>query len=455
MLKCCITGGPGAGKSSIMSVLTQVLAERGYKTLICPETASELILNGICPGENISMEKFQELILDKQLLKESIYDTAAECFDQSKLVILYDRGLHDQMAYISKEKFEKLLNKRNHTLTDALAHYDCVFHLVTAADGAPDYYVWNDPTKNDVGNNAARRESPLEAIEKDKLTLNAWIGHPHLRVFDNSTNFAGKVNRVVKELFSVLGEPEPKEIERKFLIEKPSDEAILSLGCISKSNIIQTYLKKTSSETERRVRQRGTTKEGFSFYYTEKTNISNGERVEIEDKISPAEYINYLSEADTSLHQISKTRYCFIYKNKYYEMDIYPFSDKYAILEIELNDINEEIELPNLTIIKEVTNDDRYKNHSLAKNLSLEFEDIKDEPLKKFKEKAWTYEVGREEPEILGSGSTFYNVETTTDEVEAFELLKKAARNYLIRYKKINGIKIIEYYEPYQKIWTR
>jgi len=455
MLKCCITGGPGAGKSSIMSVLTQVLAERGYKTFICPETASELILNGICPGENISLDKFQELVLDKQLLKESIYDTAARCFDQSKLVILYDRGLNDQMAYIDKGKFEKLLKKRNHTLTDALAHYDCVFHLVTAADGAPDYYVWNDPSKEDVGNNAARRESPAEAIEKDRLTLNAWIGHPHLRVFDNSTNFAGKVNRVVKELFSVLGEPEPKEIERKFLIEKPSEEAILSLGCISKSNIIQTYLKKTSPETERRVRQRGTTKEGFSFYYTEKTNVANGERIEIEDKISPTEYINYLSEADTSLHQISKIRYCFIYKNKYYEMDIYPFSDKYAILEIELNDITEEIDLPNLTIIKEVTDDDRYKNHSLAKNLSLEFENINDEPLKKFEEKPWIYETGREEPEILGSGSSFYSVETTKDETEAFRLAKESARNYLVRYKRINGVKITEYYDPYEKKWAR
>ena len=455
MLKCCITGGPGAGKSSIMSVLTQVLAERGYKTLVCPETASELILNGICPGDNIPMDAFQELILNKQLAKEKIYDDAAKYFDSSKLVILYDRGLNDQMAYINKSKFEQLLKGRGLSLTDALAHYDCVFHLVTAADGAPDYYVWNDPTKDAVGNNAARRESPVEAIEKDRLTLNAWIGHPHLRVFDNSTNFAGKVNRVVKELFSALGEPEPKEIERKFLIEKPSEEAILSLGCISKSNIIQTYLKKSTPEIERRVRQRGTPKDGFSFYYTEKTNVSNGERVEIEDKISPSEYINYLSEADTSLHQISKTRYCFIYKNKYYEMDLYPFSDKYAILEIELNDINEEIELPNLTIIKEVTDDDRYKNHALAKNLSLEFETLENEPLKKFEEKPWIYETGREEPEILGSGSSYYSVETTRDEKEAFELFKKCARNYLIRYKKINGVKITEFYDSIKNAWIR
>lgn len=40
MLKSCISGGPCSGKSSIQSVLTQLLAERGYKTIICPETAT-------------------------------------------------------------------------------------------------------------------------------------------------------------------------------------------------------------------------------------------------------------------------------------------------------------------------------------------------------------------------------------------------------------------------------
>ena len=39
--------------------------------------------------------------------------------------------------------------------------------------------------------------------------------------------------------------------------------------------------------------------------------------------------------------------------------------------EIELNDINEPITLPPLYIVKEVTNDESYKNHNLAKTLKL------------------------------------------------------------------------------------
>ena len=371
MIKVCISGGPGGGKSSAQSVLTHVLEDRGYKVLFCPETATELILNGIVPGVNLSLEDFQKFVLDKQLSKEKLYDDIAEYYDKDKLVILYDRGLCDQMAYIEKPLFEAMLNERNMSLTDAYSHYDCVFHLVTAAKGAKEYYVWNDPSKEDCGNNAARSESPEEAIIKDENTMQAWIGHPHLRVFDNATNFDGKIKRVVSELLNVLGEPTPKEIERKFLIKKPSEEVIASLGCVSKTNIIQTYLKQKKAGVERRVRQRGNIRDGFSFYYTEKIDISDGIRDEVEDKISPSEYISLMPEVDTSLHQISKERYCFVYKNRYYEMDIYPFSNTYAILEIELNDINEDIELPPLEIVKDVTNDASYRNNSLAKTMSF------------------------------------------------------------------------------------
>ena len=72
--------------------------------------------------------------------------------------------------------------------------------------------------------------------------------------------------------------------------------------------------------------------------------------------------------ADTSKHSIRKTRYCIIYKNQYFEIDIYPFWNNKAIVEIELNDENEKIEFPKqLKLIKEVTNDKNYRNSELAK----------------------------------------------------------------------------------------
>ena len=73
-------------------------------------------------------------------------------------------------------------------------------------------------------------------------------------------------------------------------------------------------------------------------------------------------------DADTKKHQIRKTRYCLVYKNQYFEIDIYPFWNDKAIVEIELNNENEQIDFPSkLKIIKEVTDDKKYKNSELAK----------------------------------------------------------------------------------------
>lgn len=372
MLKICISGGPGGGKSSCMSVLSQMLAKRGYKTLICPETATELILNGICPGGALSNYQFQEIVFDKQVAKEALYDKVSRYYGD-KTVILYDRGICDQLAYISGEEFDDLLKSRGCCLADVMCHYDAVFDLVTAADGAEEYYQWNDPSKESTGNNPARSESPEEAREKELKTRSAWIGHPHLRIFDNSTDFTGKLKRIVNEVFSLLGEPIPKEVEHKFLICRPSEKEIRSLGCVSSSDIVQTYLKNGNDGSERRIRMRGTKKDGFSFYYTKKKNIEgSATRHEVEDRISPEEYINYLSEADPTLHQIVKTRYCFVYKNQYFELDIYPDEGEFAILELEVNDLNAPFELPPVLTGVSVTGNEYYRNHSIAKRGYLE-----------------------------------------------------------------------------------
>lgn len=372
MLKIVLTGGPCAGKTEILSRLTQILESRGYKIFTIFEAATALILNGIRPCDNISLEEFQQFVLQMQINNEKYFDEAAKYYNDDKVIIFCDRGIMDSCAYIDKETaFKKLLTKHGFTFADVYSRYDAVLHLVTTADGAEKFYQWNDPSKKDTGNNAARSESPEEARIKDRKTLESWIGHPHLRVFDNSTDFDGKVNRVIEEVFALLGEPMPKEIERKFLIKKPTKEQIESLGCISETNIIQTYLKRGDGVAERRIRQRGSEKNGFSFYYTEKTDIESGVRIENERKITPEEYLQLLTEADTTLHQISKVRHCFVYDKKYFEMDIYPFDNEYAIIEIELNDINEHINFPPLDFVKEVTDDVSFRNSEIAKTLSF------------------------------------------------------------------------------------
>lgn len=368
MTKIVLTGGPCAGKTTIMSTLTQFLTDRGYHVFICPETATELIENGICPNEQIPMFEFQKFVMNKQISKENLYNDLSKYYDNDKIIILFDRGIADGNAYCVGNEFKILLDSFNLTKSKMFARYDAVLHLVTTANGAEAFYQYNGSVDC---NNSARRETPEEARQKDDAVLNSWVGHPHLRVFDNSTNFDGKIKRVINEICSILGVPVPKEIERKFLIKYPDENVFNQLSCISKSDIVQTYLTSNDKNVERRVRQRGTHKDGYTFYYTKKINVGRGERIEEEEKISPERYIELLTETDISMHQISKIRYCFVYKNRYFEMDVYPFNNEYAILEIELNEINEEIEMPPVTVIKEVTDDSAFKNSSLAKTLSF------------------------------------------------------------------------------------
>lgn len=358
-----LTGGPCSGKTTAISTIETELTSRGYYVLIVPETATELMENGIRPfGNCLQNMQFQKILFKKQLHKEKLYLEVAEMISSDKVVILYDRGLMDNKSYLSNKDFDRLLKEFKMDEISVKDRYDAVFHLVTAADGAEEYYT--------LENNASRTETPEAARELDKKGIQNWNGHPHLRIVDNSTDFSQKLNRLMAEVYATIGEPVPVEIERKYLIKKPDIDVLSTFVPITTVNIVQTYLKSKNGK-EIRIRQRGI--EGSYFYYlTEKTELNNMKRIEIEKKISQKEYVDLLNEADTSLNQIVKKRICFVYKSQYFEIDLYDFSKNESIMEIELTDESEEIHFPDfITIIKEVTNDLNYRNRMLAKRQSL------------------------------------------------------------------------------------
>ena len=170
------------------------------------------------------------------------------------------------------------------------------------------------------------------------------------------------MRRLIAEISSFLGEPEPYEIERKFLIEYPDIKWLESIPNCRRIEIIQTYLKSDKDE-EVRVRQRGL--EGHYIYYqTIKRKVSELKRVEIERRLSQSEYLRLLMNADTTRRQIRKDRYCLTYDNQYFEID----RQDRAIAEIELSDENAAITFPKeIKVIREVTDDESYKNAALAK----------------------------------------------------------------------------------------
>lgn len=353
--KIVITGGPCAGKTTAMSWIQNTFTDLGYNVIFVPECATELINAGISGVTCKNLVAFQTALMNLQLERENIYENVAQTMKSDKVLIVCDRGIMDSKAYLSNLEFSTVLNEINKNEIELRDNYDAVFHLVTAAKGAQEFYT--------LENNSARTETLSEAISVDDKLIDSWTGHPHFRIIDNSTDFEGKMKKLLKEISLFLGEPEPYEIERKFLIEYP-DINWLNKVC-KKLEIIQTYLN-SKNDDEVRIRQRGI---NGNYIYTQtiKRNVNDIKRIEIEKRLSKEEYLDLLMNADITKHSIRKTRYCLIYKNQYFEIDIFPFWDDKAIVELELNNEEQEIEFPKqLKLIKEVTHDKRYKNSELA-----------------------------------------------------------------------------------------
>ena len=356
--KIVITGGPCAGKTTAMSWIQSNFTKLGYTVLFVPETATELITGGVAPWTCGTNADYQKCQMKLQLEKERIFEQGASTMPVEKVLIVCDRGTLDNKAYMTSLDFATVVSSLGCNEVELRDSYDAVFHLVTAAKGAEQFYT--------TANNAARTETVEQAAELDDKLIAAWTGHPHLRIIDNAAGFEDKLKKLIAEIAAFLGEPEPFEIERKFLIEYPDIEKLEKLPNCQRVEIIQTYLTAPEGE-ESRVRQRGSDG-NYIYIQTTKKKVTGLKRVEVERRLTKDEYLRLLMDADPNCRPIRKTRYCLTYDNQYFEIDVYPFWDKQAIVEIELNNENDEIRFPaDIKVIKEVTEDDSFKNASLAK----------------------------------------------------------------------------------------
>eukprot|EP01138_Halocafeteria_seosinensis_P005171 gb/GECG01005288.1/.p1 GENE.gb/GECG01005288.1/~~gb/GECG01005288.1/.p1 ORF type:complete len:672 (+),score=75.18 gb/GECG01005288.1/:1-2016(+) len=228
VLRFVLTGGPCAGKTTALARLSSFLRHRGYRVYTVPEAATMLFTNGASFRDLDTDDRqiaFQAAVMNTQIHLEDSFARIAmahakniEGSDQKKYpaVLLCDRGTMDGCAYLDKSLWGRLL--RNYDIPNEVAirdqRYNAVFHLVTAANGAEPFYT--------LDNNATRLESPEQARKLDLQLQRAWNGHPRLMVFDNSTDFEGKLERVVNSLSRLLGLPSSRRCFRKHLLRTPS-----------------------------------------------------------------------------------------------------------------------------------------------------------------------------------------------------------------------------------------
>lgn len=363
-----ITGGPCGGKSTWLAKIQQWLMQLGYRAIVLPETATELMSAGLGPAV-IGNIAFQELLFRYSIYRENMYLSGARELQKSgPTVLICDRGVLDCFAYMGEDEYHAMLARFKVDHAQMRDRYQMVIHLVTAANGAEAFYT--------RANNSARSETAELARKLDLRTQAAWMDHRHYAIIDNSTDFDTKMRRAVAALARILHMPAPLEIERKFLI-KNFDPSQLPPETVV-VHIEQDYLTSNNAQIERRVRKWVAARGGKpNYYYAEKHETGKlGTRAEPERIITLAEYERYLkNERDPGATRIVKTRYLFPYSGKRFEADAYQEGGQDlqgdAVLEVELSAIDEPLELPPWMKLVEVTHDLRYRNASLAKASAL------------------------------------------------------------------------------------
>jgi CYTH domain-containing protein len=267
----------------------------------------------------------------------------------------------DGAAYTeSFESFQALARSLGKGIAEICEQrYLAVLHLQTAALGAEKFYT--------LENNSARKESPDDARRIDERTLDVWRRHPHHRLIDNSTDFAGKALRFEQEIAVAVGDPLPHEIERKFLVERPDSLPVKFV----ESRITQHYLVPKEDGQTRRVRERLCGGEA-TYTYTEKCQVGIGVNTEKERIINERTYRELLEFKIPGLNPVKKTRKCFFFSGKFFELDEFDPPVLGCLLEIELSQLLEEFAWPPfIKLIREVTGDSAWSNRAIAERFSI------------------------------------------------------------------------------------
>ena len=161
---------------------------------------------------------------------------------------------------------------------------------------------------------------------------------------------------------------EQLEIERKFLICMPEPELLFRLPS---SEIEQVYILAPEGGRER-IRRR-IYGDRTVCTRTAKTRLSDLTRIEREEEIGEERFLELLALADPTRRPIRKTRYIYEYDDQAFEIDLFPFWEDRALMELELRDETQEIRFPpEIRIIREVSSDGRYTNAAMAREIPRE-----------------------------------------------------------------------------------
>lgn len=171
-----LTGGPGAGKTAILELLSHTLCR--HVTFV-PESAGMLFLGGFPRRSDVA---------HRRAVQRAIYHVQVELEGLATIgnpaLVLCDRGVVDGFAYWPGP--DEYWDAVGTTRAAALARYDAVIHLRTPNG------------ENGYGHqNPMRSETAREAGEIDRRILAAWDGHPRRLFVEATEDFLTKAGRAL------------------------------------------------------------------------------------------------------------------------------------------------------------------------------------------------------------------------------------------------------------------
>lgn len=358
--KIVLTGGPCAGKTTALVRIVDYFSNLGYKVFTVPEVPTMITQSGwnyLTSNKDFYYEG-ELAILELQLQLEEKMERMAATIKDKPCVIISDRGTMDISAYISEEMWQQLCDSVGQTTAQLRDRYDAVLHMVTAADGAAEFYT--------TANNAQRYEKADEeglklARALDKKVISAWRGHSHLRVIGNGQDFEHKIQLVLKEISSALHLPLPIEYERKYIVE-----IVGELPEVMESELVQTYLVAEPGNVVR-LRRRATGTKYVNTHTTLKRLPDN--RIIITDRpVSNSLYESLLQQKDPYRHTIEKNRKIFLWQGQFFELDTYKGRlEGLVILETKGIPCHDDVKFPPFVkVVKDITGDSNYDNYNLS-----------------------------------------------------------------------------------------
>lgn len=337
-----VEGGPGGGKTSSFSFVASKAADWGIKTIFVPEAAREYF-KSVGRGEDPVIQQASLLALQKA--HESFFRTKAKEYQAAghRVLVVYDRSYLSGKAYADDRLWKEALRKNKMTETWITQQYTNPIHLVTAADGAEEFYV----------NDTERTETVEQAKAIDKKLQKIWNGlADHFVIIPNQGKFEEKLENVWATMLEFMGLPIPIEKELWFsLDEKSFDPRKIPVDatCIY---IEQDYLK--VGDVEQRVRMKQLPNGERMFFFTEKRPIpGTTERFEREQIITEKQYKKLLLKKSLKHQTIKKNRYCFVHEYQYFELDeiLSPDSGFRFKLEYSLTSVNKKASIPDLFLL--------------------------------------------------------------------------------------------------------